>query len=194
MEQHHARHQTIYSLKFRIMRKFKLYVVESGELTQEICVECFVNAETKAKELLNEVWPNCPCDDTYIECVENNSDRWFDHIILTKDCCGETCWMTLVMGEYGPLSIRPLNEIEEYEMDVWRNEKELHISDLNEDELKKLRHQVCVGSCYLSDFANTFGIDENEVCDLCEEYDVWCEVEDIEDTADNFAFYVLEIA
>lgn len=176
------------------MRKFKLYVVEGGELMQEVCVKGFVNAETKAKEILEEIWPNCPCDDTYIECVENPSDRWFNHFVLTKDYDGETCWKTLVVFDGCPLSTRFPNEDEEYEMDVWRNEKEVHISDLSEDELKELRHQICVGSCYISDFANTLGVDEDEVCTMSEEYDNWCDTEGIEDTADNFAFYVLEIA
>ena len=177
------------------MRKFNLYVVEGGELTQEFhSVEGFANADSKAKEILKNIWPNCPCDDTYIECVETGFGRNFDRFVLQKDCYGDVCWNRLVMGEYGPLCIRFPTHTEEEELDIWRNEDGLHVSDLNEDELKELRSQVCIGSCYFSDYTNHFYISENEVSNVCESYEAWCESENIPDTPDNFAYYVLEIA
>ena len=44
------------------------------------------------------------------------------------------------------------------------------ISDLNAEELKKLRNQICIGSIYISDYNNTLNVPANEVSDVSDCY------------------------
>jgi hypothetical protein len=173
------------------MRKFKLYVMTSGERGKKpIIANGFVEAEQKAKELYEQVYPDYPCDDTYIECVEDEFDLNFDHLIMQKDCFGDIYWRKIICKGWMPLYVDLLSELDQYEIDEWRNEEERHISDLSEDELKTLRGQVSIGSMYTSDYNNSFFIDEDEVMDVCEHYDDWLEEEQCDDTPENFAHYV----
>ena len=70
------------------------------------------------------------------------------------------------------------------------------IEDLTFDELKELRSQISAGSIYLSDYENSFGVDENIVMCLCDGYLEWLyemfgeELADENDTPENFAHYV----
>jgi hypothetical protein len=173
------------------MRKFQLYKVSAGErVGKPITVDGFVNAENTAKELLQEIWDNCPCDDTYIACVENEVDLYYDHLIMQKDIYNEAYWKKLVMGTYCPLYARFLAEYEEDELKVWRKEEDISLSDLTTEQLQQLRSEIVVGSMYLPDYENSFHINENEVYDISESYDIWCEDNGIEDNAANFAEYV----
>ena len=63
------------------------------------------------------------------------------------------------------------------------------IWDLTHDELMQLRGQVSLGSCYLSDYNNTFGIDPNEVYTFCESYGEDIGWSDDADTPEAFADY-----
>ena len=38
------------------------------------------------------------------------------------------------------------------------------MEDLSFEDLKSLREQISLGSCYLADYENSFGVDRNEVC------------------------------
>lgn len=174
------------------MRKFELYVMTSGERDRKpIVVEGFANAEKKAKSLLAEVYDDYPCEDTYVECVKKGESLDFDHYAMQKDIFGDVYWKTVVMGDWCPLYLRLLNDVEEYETEVWRNEPDLHVSDLSEEDLVKLYNQVAIGSCYLSDYTNNFFIDENEVSDVCEGYEIWLEQNGEKDTEESFLFYMM---
>lgn len=94
------------------------------------------------------------------------------------------------MGTYCPLHYRLLEDYEEDELEEWRKEKDIDLSDLTNEQLQQLRSEIVVGSMYLSDYENSFHINENEVYDISESYDIWCEENDIEDNAENFAEYV----
>lgn len=63
------------------------------------------------------------------------------------------------------------------------------IWDLTHDELKELRGQVVLGSCYTGDYANKFGIDSNQVYTFCEGYGESIGWKDEDDTPEAFADY-----
>lgn len=66
----------------------------------------------------------------------------------------------------------------------------VEISDLSRDEAKELRGQICVGSIYLTDYDNTLGLTNDEVCQLSDSYLEWLEAEKLEDNAENFANFI----
>lgn len=173
------------------MRKFKLYAVISGEREDKpIIANGFVDAEKKAKEMYVKIYPDYPCDDTYIECVESDFDLNYDHLILQKDCFGDVYWRTIVYGDWGPLYTNLLDDEDKRQLKEWREEIDYHVTDLDDDELRYLYSQVTFGSIYLSDYSNDWFIDEKEVSDICEQYDYWVFDEKQEDTPDNFVYYI----
>ena len=68
------------------------------------------------------------------------------------------------------------------------------IEDLSEEDCKKLRSEICIGSCYLADYNNSFFLDRNELFDYCYSYDIYIEEEGLEDTPENFAYYLMNVA
>lgn len=186
------------------MKKYKLIVVGGGQrLTKEYdnVVKGFAAAEERAKELLKEHLPNYP--DTYIACFGKDEMPFdWDHLIYVKDCFGDIYWKVMVREGYLlPLYDRLLDEDEEHELEMLREEKELHVSDLNEEELKELRTEVWVGSCYLDDYKNSFEIDEDEVCNVCDSYDRYLSTDEDgnflpesewkQDTPEEFAYFCM---
>lgn len=185
------------------MKKYKLIVVGGdSQLTGEYenVVKGFAAAEEKAKELLNEYVSKYP--DTYIACFEKNETMYnWDYLIYTKDCFGDVYWKKMVVGFFGQLYDRLLEDNEKDELEDLRNEVERHISDLNKDELKELRGEVRVGSIYLSDYENSFNIDEDILCNICDSYDRYlCTDEDEKllpesewkkDTPEEFAYFCM---
>ena len=91
----------------------------------------------------------------------------------------------LVRDEKGREFYVSLEDIEPY----------AEISDLSFDELKTLRSEISVGSCYLSDYENSFGVDTEYLSSLCEDYwhylcDEYGEDEaDAHDTPEEFAIF-----
>ena len=81
------------------------------------------------------------------------------------------------------------------------NEGDVHevrnIDDLSHDELKELRDEIVIGSCFIADYRNSFGIDPNLLSNYCDNYlDYLCEEygEDDyleHDTSDEFANYMM---
>lgn len=63
------------------------------------------------------------------------------------------------------------------------------IWDLTHDELKELRGQVVLGSCYTGDYRNKFNIDPNQVYDFCEGYGQEIGWDEDADTPEAFAGY-----
>lgn len=178
------------------MRKFYLKSVMSGCPDNNIvCVDGFAKAEKKAKEMLSKIlregWSNI---DTYVCLSENERDVMFldtDMYILVRGYYGELTWFKNIYGTYCYVCERIINDEEEAELDEWRNEKEVHVLDLSEDDLKKLRGEIFVGSCYLSDYGNSFYIDEEEVYDYSKNYEDYIGVLNLEDTPQNFANYIM---
>ena len=175
------------------MRKFYLYKICAGErVGKPVVADGFVNAEKRAKELLEEIWPNSPCDDTYVACVEKEYEMQCDHLIMQKDIFNDMYWKMAVWGTYCLSHDRLLEDDEKKWLQELREEKETSIHDLSYDELIRLRGEVVVGSCFLSDYENSWFIDTNEVCDACDSYEEWCVENELEDTPDNFAYFIQE--
>lgn len=42
----------------------------------------------------------------------------------------------------------------------------MEIGMLNKAQLKQLRKEICLGSLFIADYENSFGIDPNEVCEF----------------------------
>ena len=78
------------------------------------------------------------------------------------------------------------------------------ITDLNTEELKKLRNQICIGSIYVSDYNNTLNVPANEVSDYSDSYiehlfelaGEGATLDDAyeKDSAEEFAYYIENIA
>ena len=178
------------------MKTYKLIAIVAGErvLTEnDIEARGIVEAEKKADELLEKYIHDYPSD-TYIVCVEDESEMWFDdYLCWQKDCYGEKYWMKMVNGNYCPICLRLLTDDEKEELDELREEKEIHIWDLDEEQLKKLRSEICVGSYYGSDYENSFEIDSDEVYNYSEGYLSFLEECGYEDTPEEFAVYCMSI-
>ena len=99
----------------------------------------------------------------------------------------------MVNGHYCPIGLRLLTDDEKEELDELREEKEIHIWDLDREQLMQLRSEICVGSCYVSDYANSFEIDSHEVCSYSEGYLSFIEECGYEDTPKEFAEYCMGI-
>lgn len=91
-----------------------------------------------------------------------------------------------IRRENGSETYAPLNELSVY----------AEIGDLSFDELKTLRSEISVGSCYLADYDNSFGVDRDILCSICDGYLEWLdecfgeELADENDTPENFAHYI----
>ena len=86
--------------------------------------------------------------------------------------------------------LQDLNEIVSLsDIDVARD-----ISELTDEQLKKLRGEICVGSIYSSDYNNSFFLDRSELIGYCESYEEWLEEKGIEDSPEEFSYYMREVA
>lgn len=65
------------------------------------------------------------------------------------------------------------------------------ISELSEDELRKLFHSIRrPGSIYTDDYANDCGVTPSEMCDAWESYESWCSEQGVDaHTEQNFIEY-----
>ena len=181
------------------MKTYKLIVVADGGRVSKYPdaeVKGFVEAEKKANELLLEYYQDYPSDDTYVVCVEDESEMWWDdYLCLVRDIWNEQShWFKMKNGSYCPIGLRLLTETEQEDLDLRRVEKEMHIWDLDEEQLKKLRSEISIGSCYLSDYENSFELDTKEVSGYAEAYDEYISDENLEDTPQEFADYMLCVA
>lgn len=177
------------------MRKFKLYVVANGSRQKEpVIADGFVDAEKKAKQLLKSTFADYPNkNETYVECVEDAFELNIDHFTMEYDCFGDMYWRWLRCTEYGrPKYSDLLTDDQEKWLEFLRGEKEMHIEDLDEDDLIELYSEVTLGSCFLSDYKNFAYIDEREVCSVCEHYDKHIEEDGVEDTPEEFASWVMD--
>ena len=178
------------------MKTYKLIAIVAGERNSKYAdaeARGIVEAEKKADELLEKYIHDYPSE-TYIVCVEDEFEMWFDdYLCWQKDCYGEKYWMKMVNGHCCPICLRVLTDDEKEELDELREEKEIHIWDLDEEQLKKLRSEICVGSYYGSDYENSFEIDSDEVYNYSEGYLSFLEECGYEDTPEEFAVYCMSV-
>ena len=178
------------------MKTYKLFSVVAGERISKYPdaeVRGIVEAEKKADELLEQYIHNYPSE-TYIVCVEDDSEMLFDdYLCWQKDYCGEKYWMKMKNGHYCPIGLRLLTNDEKEELELLREEKEIHIWDLDREQLMQLRSEICAGSCWIYDFKNSFEIDVHEVSNYVDGYLDFIEDAGREDTPEEFAEYFMGI-
>ena len=65
-------------------------------------------------------------------------------------------------------------------------------SELTYNDWMKLRDEIRLGSVFIGNYDNSFGIDSKMLCDMCEMY--LSEVDDSEISPESFARYMVEYA
>ena len=68
------------------------------------------------------------------------------------------------------------------------------IHDLTDEQLQELRGEVCIGSYFSADYNNSFFIDRSELSCYCDSYDEWLEEKGIDDSPEEFSYYMREVA
>ena len=68
------------------------------------------------------------------------------------------------------------------------------IHDLTDEQLQELRGEVCIGSYFSADYNNSFFIDRSELSCYCDSYEEWLEEKGIEDSPEEFSYYMREVA
>ena len=69
--------------------------------------------------------------------------------------------------EYVPIKD---GDVEEVYNAVRKELNEIHLQELTEKEVEELQEQIVMGSLYVSDYENTFGVNPNEVCSYADGY------------------------
>ena len=107
---------------------------------------------------------------------ENDIDWEYDYVLIdTSDI---------------PSYLQDLNKIVCLtDIDVAHN-----IHDLTDEQLKELHGEVCIGSMCYSDYNNSFFLDRSELSGYCESYEEWLEEKGIEDSPEEFSYYMREAA
>lgn len=70
-------------------------------------------------------------------------------------------------------------ELPDYNKDCWKN------GCFKPEMLPALRSQICLGSIYISDYRNEYGIDPAKLIDIFDAYVEWLDESGIEDSAEN---------
>ena len=68
------------------------------------------------------------------------------------------------------------------------------IYDLTDEQLRELRGEVCIGSYFSADYNNSFFLDRSKLSCYCDSYDEWLEEKGIEDSPEEFSYYMREVA
>ena len=68
------------------------------------------------------------------------------------------------------------------------------IHDLTDEQMQELRGEVCICSYFSADYNNSFFIDRSELIGYCERYEEWLEEKCIEDSPEEFSYYIREVA
>ena len=66
------------------------------------------------------------------------------------------------------------------------------VTELSREDWMKLRSEINLGSAFIGSYENSFGVDPNMLCDMCEMY--LAEVDDSEISTESFASYMFEYA
>ena len=65
-------------------------------------------------------------------------------------------------------------------------------SELSYEDWLAVRNEISLGSMFISSYRNSYGVDDEELCDMCEMY--LAEVDDSEISPESFARYMFEYA
>lgn len=65
-------------------------------------------------------------------------------------------------------------------------------SELSYEDWLAVRKEISLGSIFISSYRNSYGVDDNELCDMCDMY--LAEVNDSEISPESFARYMFEYA
>lgn len=71
--------------------------------------------------------------------------------------------------------------------EVRKELKEIRLAELSEKDVKKLQKQIVMGSLYLADYENSFGVNEREVSAYADGY------LEVEDEYDSFYDYIQSV-
>ena len=66
------------------------------------------------------------------------------------------------------------------------------VSELSYEDWLALRKEISLGSIFISGYRNSYGVDDKELCDICDMY--LAEVDDSEISPESFARYMFEYA
>ena len=66
------------------------------------------------------------------------------------------------------------------------------VTELSREDWMKLRSEINLGSVFIGSYENSFGVDPNMLCDMCDMY--LAEVDDSEISPESFARYMFECA
>ena len=66
------------------------------------------------------------------------------------------------------------------------------VTELSREDWMKLRSEINLGSVFIGSYENSFGVDPNMLCDMCEMY--LSEVDHSEISTESFAHYMAEYA
>lgn len=66
------------------------------------------------------------------------------------------------------------------------------VTELSREDWMKLRSEIRLGSVLIGHYENSFGVDPNMLCDMCDAY--LSEVDDSEISPESFARYMFEYA
>lgn len=78
-----------------------------------------------------------------------------------------------------------VTECEDFKLPDYDNECWERGGYFKAEMLPALRKQICLGSIYIDDYRNSFGIDPNYLCDFFERYDCWLDENGKEDSSEN---------
>ena len=118
-----------------------------------------------------------------------------EYIVLNLDDMSEDDidWESdyvLIDNSKMPSYVQDLNRIVRLtDIDVAHN-----IYDLTDEQLKELHGEVCIGSMYYSDYNNSFFLDRSELICYCESYEEWLDEKGIDDSPEEFSYYMREVA
>lgn len=66
------------------------------------------------------------------------------------------------------------------------------VSELSYEDWLGVRNEISLGSIFISSYRNSYGVDDEELCDMCEMY--LSEVDDSEISPESFARYMFDYA
>lgn len=110
--------------------------------------------------------------------VEGNTDYAEHHPTEDFPVWDGKYWQVMRSDWLGPAHLESDDEFIKNIKDEESKHKTRHLTELSMDELKDLFCHISPGSVYLSDYANDYGVDEEEVSDWVEDFeaDLACQI------------------
>lgn len=126
--------------------------------------------------------------ETLLPIIKPETDKLVIYADVACNLIGTSCYGYLVIELDGNLVVASEGDAHDVR----------DIDDMSFDELKELRDEIVVGSCFIADYRNSFGIDPHLLSSYCDNYlDYLCEEYGEEnylehDTGEEFANYMME--